>query len=196
VEQKTYIKIPNERVGVLVGPSGKTKRRIERTFKVNLKIDSETGDIEITLYPDQDDVSVIFIVQKLIKAIGRGFSPVRALTLIHDDYDLLIMDLEEYVGNSRNAQNRVKGRVIGKGGKSRELLEELTECLISIYGSTISIIGNYEMILVAKEAIEMLLNGAFHKTVWNHLYAYRRKMKKDRGGLWYEQPRRKENTLR
>lgn len=194
MEQKTYVKIPNERVGVLIGSSGKTKLRIERTFKVDLKIDSETGNIEVTLYPDQDDVSVIFIVQKVIKAIGRGFSPRRALTLIHDDYDLLIMELEDYVGKSRNAQNRVKGRIIGKSGKSRELLEELTECFISIYGSTISIIGTYEMLLAAKEAVELLLNGAFHKTVWNHLYAYRRKMKKDRGELWYEQPRSREKT--
>lgn len=189
MEQKTYLRIPEDRLGVLIGHDGMTKDRIETVFKVDLDIKSETGNIEITLKEDQNDVSVLFTVQKIIKAIGRGFSPRRAMTLMDEDYDLTIIDLEEWAGTSKNAQNRLKGRVIGKGGKSRALLEELTDCLVSVYGSTISIIGSFEMLPVAREAVEMLLNGAFHKTVWNHLYAYRRKMKKDRGELWYEQPR-------
>ena len=192
MEQKTYLRIPEDRLGALIGPSGKTKHRIETVFKVDLVIDSETGNIEIILNEDQDDVSVLFTVQKVIRAIGRGFSPRRAMTLIDADYDLIIIDLEEYAGSSKNAKSRLKGRIIGKGGKSRALLEELTECLISIYGSTIAIIGSFEMLPVAKEAVEMLLNGAFHKTVWNYLYAYRRKMRKERGELWYEQPRSRE----
>jgi ribosomal RNA assembly protein len=146
----------------------------------------------ITPQPDQTDVSVLFTVRNISQAIGRGFSPRRAMTLLNEDQDILILDLEEYVGTSRNALNRVKGRIIGKEGKSRALLEELTECLISVYGSTVAIIGSYEMLSVAKEAVEMLINGAFHKTVWNHLYAYRRKMKKERGELWYEPKRRRD----
>lgn len=192
MEQKTYLRIPRDRLGVLIGPSGKTKHRIESILKVELTIDSETGNVEMSLKEDQDDVSVLFTVQKIVKAIGRGFSPIRAMTLMDEDYDLIVMDLEDYVGGSKSAQERVKGRVIGKGGKSRALLEELTNCLVSIYGSTIAIIGNYEMLPVAIESVEMLLQGSFHKTVWNHLYAYRRKMKKERGELWYEQPRSRE----
>jgi ribosomal RNA assembly protein len=178
-------------VGVLIGPRGKNKKRIEMAFQVNLTVDSETGNVEITPQPNQSDVSVLFTVRDISQAIGRGFSPNRAMTLLNEDQDILILDLEEYVGTSKNALNRVKGRIIGNEGKSREILEELTECLISVYGSTISMIGNYEMLPVAKEAVEMLINGAFHKTVWNHLYAYRRRMKKERGELWYEPPRRR-----
>jgi ribosomal RNA assembly protein len=192
VEQKTYIRIPRDRVGVLIGPQGKNKKRLEATFQVNLTVDSETGNVVITPQPDQTDVSVLFTVRNISQAIGRGFSPRRAMTLLNEDQDILILDLEEYVGTSRNALNRIKGRIIGKEGKSRALLEELTECLISVYGGTVAIIGSYEMLSVAKEAVEMLINGAFHKTVWNHLYAYRRKMKKERGELWYEPKRRRD----
>jgi ribosomal RNA assembly protein len=194
VEQKTYIRIPRDRVGVLIGPQGRNKKRMEATFQVNLTVDSETGNVEITPQPDQTDVSVLFTVRNISQAIGRGFSPKRAMTLLNEDQDILILDLEEYVGTSRNALNRVKGRIIGKEGKSRALLEELTECLISVYGSTVAMIGSYEMLPVAREAVEMLINGAFHKTVWNHLYAYRRKMKKEKGELWYEPPRRRKRS--
>ena len=193
MEQKTFIRIPKERVGALIGPGGKTKKRIEATFQVDLTIDSETGNVDIRVKPDQPDVSVLFVVRNIVRGIGRGFSPKNALQLVNEDYDLVIMDLEEYVGRSKNAQNRVKGRIIGKEGKSRSMIEELTDCLVSVYGGTVGIIGPFDMIPVSKEAVEMLINGSFHKTVWNHLYAYRRKMKKEKGELWYEPARRREN---
>lgn len=192
MEQKTFIRIPRERIGALIGPKGKTKRRIEATFQVDLTIESESGNVDIRVKPDQSDVSVLFVVRNIVRAIGRGFSPTNALQLVNEDYDLIIMDLEEYVGRSKNSQNRVKGRIIGKGGKSRAMIEELTECLVSVYGGTVAIIGPYDMLPVSKEAVEMLINGSFHKTVWNHLYAYRRKMKKEKGELWYEPARRRE----
>jgi ribosomal RNA assembly protein len=66
------------------------------------------------------------------------------------------------------------------------MLEELTDCMISVYGGTVSIIGPIEKILITREAVLMLINGAFHKTVWNYLYAYRRKIRKERGELWYK----------
>jgi len=194
VEQKTFIRIPRDRVGALIGPHGSNKRRIEAAFQVNLTVDSDTGNVEITPQPEQTDVSVLFTVRNISQAIGRGFSPKRAMTLLNEDQELLVLDLEEYVGTNKNALNRIKGRIIGRGGKSRALLEELTECLISVYGSTVALIGSYEMLPVAREAVEMLIDGAFHKTVWNHLYAYRRKMKKEKRELWYEPPRRRDGS--
>ena len=192
MEQKTFIRIPGDRIGVLIGNNGKTRRQIESTFGVKITVESDSGGVEIKVNQDQPDVSVMFTVKNIVKAIGRGFSPKKALMLQDEDNDIMVIDLEEYVGTSKNAQKRVRGRIIGKEGKSRELMEELTECQVSVYGGTVALIGPYEMLQMAKEAVEMLLNGSFHKTVWNHLYAYRRKMRKEKGELWYEPVRRRE----
>ena len=191
MEQKTFIRIPGDRIGVLIGADGKTRRRIESAFGVKITVESESGGVTVKVNEDQPDVSVMFTVKNIVKAIGRGFSPNKAMTLQDEDNDLIVIDLEEFVGTSKNAQNRVRGRIIGKEGKSRVLLEELTDCLISVYGGTVAVIGPYEMLQMAKEAVEMLLNGSYHKTVWNHLYAYRRKMRKEKGELWYEPVRRR-----
>jgi ribosomal RNA assembly protein len=191
VSQKTYLKIPRDRVGALIGPKGNAKRRIERFFGVTLEIESESGSVEITPNPGNRDVTAIFTVRNVVKAIGRGFSPQRAEILSKEDYDLHIIDLKEYVGDSKNAIARVKGRIIGKNGRSRELIEEITETRISVYGGTVAYIGNPEGLEAAREAMMKLIKGSFHKTVWNYLYAWRRKMKKDRGELWYESPGQK-----
>ncbi len=188
MNQTTYLKIPRDRVGALIGPKGKAKKRIENSLGVDLTIDGDSGSVEIALKPETKDVSVIFTAQNIVRAIGRGFSPQRAEILAREDFDLHIIDLCDYVGESRNALARVRGRIIGKNGRSRALIEELTETRISVYGDTVSIIGSVESLGVAREAVMRLIKGAFHKTVWNFLYAYRRKMKKDRGELWYESP--------
>ncbi|NQT08931.1 RNA-processing protein, partial [Candidatus Bathyarchaeota archaeon] len=181
MSQRSYLKIPQDRIGVLIGPNGNAKRRIERFFKVTIEIESASGAVEIGVNPEQKDVTVLFTVANIVKAIGRGFNPRKAEALAKEDFDLNIIDLGDYVGNSKNALARVKGRIIGKDGKSRALLEELTETQISVYGHTVAYIGHVGNLQVAREAILMLLRGAFHKTVWNFLYAYRRKMKKDKG---------------
>lgn len=139
---------------------------------------------------------MLFTVSNIVKAIGRGFNPKKAIILRNENYDLSIIDLEDFVGKSTNAQDRVKGRIIGREGKSRLLIEELTETQISIYGSTVSIIGNIESLSAAKEAIMMLVRGSFHKTVWNYLYAYRRDLKKSKTEIWFDQTIKQHNRRR
>lgn len=191
MNQKSYVKIPRDRIGALIGPNGKSKRRIEERLGVEMIIDSDSGSVEITLNSNNEDPTVIFTIQNIVRAIGRGFSPTRAMILTREGYDLHIINLTDYVGESKNAVARVKGRIIGRGGRSRELIEELTETKISVYGDTVAYIGTPQNLEAAREAIMRLIKGSFHKTVWNFLYAWRRKMKKDRGELWYESPDQK-----
>ena len=195
MKQSTYLKVPLARVGVLIGPKGRAKKRIETVFSVSLTIDSESGSVEISLNPEAKDVSALFTVRNIVRAIGRGFNPRRAERLADEEFDLVIIDLIDYVGRSKNALARVKGRIIGRDGRSRELLEELTETMISVYGHTVAIIGRVGSFDMAREAVLMLVKGAFHKTVWNFLYAYRRKMKKKRAELW-EEPQEPRAELR
>ncbi len=43
--KRNYIRIPHDRVGVLIGPEGRVKSRIEKTFKVNRMHLAELGMI-------------------------------------------------------------------------------------------------------------------------------------------------------
>lgn len=87
------------------------------------------------------------------------------------------------MGKSSNAVRRMRGRVIGKDGRSRELIEELSEAYVSVYGNTIGIIGGSTELNIAKRAVEMLLDGSEHATVYSFLENSRTEIKKARSGF-------------
>ena len=180
-----FVKIPQERIGALIGPEGQVKAVIEKKLSVELQVESETGGVTITLLPTISDPTVLFRAKEIVNAIGRGFSPERAFRLLDDDEALLeIMDLRETLGRSQSDIKRLSGRVIGKNGKTRRLIEELTEASISVYGHTISVIGNPDQTEAAKEAILMLIRGSQHSTVYRFLHRKRRELKKKKMELW------------
>ncbi|UCE57220.1 MAG: RNA-processing protein [Candidatus Bathyarchaeota archaeon] len=180
-----FVKVPRERIGALVGPEGRVKENIEKKLEIGLRIDSQTGDIQITLTPTAKDPTVLLSAKEVVTAIGRGFSPEHAFRLLEDDETVLeVIDLREQVGRSQSDMKRLKGRVIGKEGKTRRIIEELTEANISVYGHTISIIGRMDQVYTAKEAVRMLIRGSLHRSVYRYLHRKRRELKKKKMELW------------
>lgn len=188
----TFLKIPKDRVGVLIGPEGNTKKGIESKFSVVLEIDSESGDVKITLAEKAEDPSMLFRVKDVITAIGRGFSPEHAFRLVRDDEAILdVIDLRLVFGRSESDIKRVKGRIIGMNGKTRKIIEELTDSNVAVYGHTVSIIGNIDQAQAAREAIQMLIDGSMHSTVYRFLHRKRRELKKKMLELWEKPPEEK-----
>jgi ribosomal RNA assembly protein len=164
-EEFTYdIKIPQERIAVLIGSEGSTKKEIEEATGCSLDI-SKDGDVEIR----GSDGMVLYTTKEIVKAIARGFNPKIALNLLKTDYALEIIDMKDIAGKSQNTMQRLKGRVIGKGGKSRVEMERLTETNIVVYGKTIGIIGESQQVTIAREAVAKLLQGSMHKSVYTFL---------------------------
>ena len=182
---KAYIRIPRDRIGALVGPDGSVKALIERKLSVDLDVDSEAGAIQITLPVTAEDPTVLFRAKEVVTAIGRGFAPDHAFRLLDDDEIVFdVIDLREIVGKSPSDLKRLKGRVIGKEGKTRKIIEELSEANISVYGHTIAIIGYPDQAAIAREAVSMLIRGSLHGTVYRFLHKKRRELKKQRLQLW------------
>ncbi len=164
-----YVKIPQKRIGALIGKNGEVKKSIEDSTKTYLAIDSEEGIVDISPRKDMEDPLGVWIANDIVKAVARGFNPDIAIKLVNDDMYLEIIQLPLLVGKSKNALARYKGRIIGKDGKTREIIMEMAEVDMAIYGKTVSLIGGIENIMVAKEAIEMIINGSRHKSVYSFL---------------------------
>ena len=176
------VKIPKERIGVLIGKNGDVKKRIEKELGVQVNI-SQDGEVTISSTEDTKDPLALWKGRDIVKAIGRGFNPEKALKLLSDDYVLEIIDISDYA-NTPNALRRLKGRVIGSGGKSRRYIEDLTDTYVSVYGKTVAILGEYEPVQVAKEAVYMILRGSSHSKMYRFLESHRRDIKRRSMELW------------
>ncbi len=176
------VRIPVDRIGVLIGKNGSTKARIERQTGVSIVIDSDEGEVEID-HTHAKDPSMSLAVANVITAIGRGFSPQKALKLLEDDYFLELFDIRDYVGKKREHIVRMRARVIGTHGKTRALIEELTGAHMSVYGNTVAVIGDSIQIDIARRAVDMLLSGSEHSAVYRFLEGRRAQLKIDGMGF-------------
>ena len=162
------IKIPEERVSILIGKNGQTKRRIEEKCGVRLTIRND--EIEIGGDPEN-----IFFAVDIVKAIGRGFAPRKAIQLAKEDYSLYVISLREALPTEK-AIERMKARIIGEKGKIKTEIESATESFVSVYGHTVAVIAKIDTIEYAKEAIYKIIEGAPHATVLSYLSKSRREI--------------------
>lgn len=168
------IRVPKERVAVIIGQKGSVKKALQEHAGIRMHIDSQEGLVTV----EGEDSIALYQARQVIKAIGRGFNPEIAQLLLRQDYVFEQIKLTDYATTSSSI-NRLKGRVIGLKGKSRENIEHLTGCFISIYGKTICIVGELSWADIAKRAVEKLLDGSMHKTVWKFLENQRRKLRSE-----------------
>ena len=106
-----YLKIPQNRVGALIGSNGNIKKSIEKATRTILEIDSNDGTVYISPREDMEDPLGVWNANHIVKAIARGFNPEVALKLVNDEIYLEIMKLPLYIGKSKNAQRDRKSVV-------------------------------------------------------------------------------------
>jgi ribosomal RNA assembly protein len=177
------VKVPLDRIGVIVGRNGKVRKRVEKLANVKIEVDSE-GIVTIRSPEDTEDPVLAWKARDMIRAMARGFSPKNALSLIADDMQLIVVSLRDVVGSSPNQMKRVAGRIIGENGRTRRVIEQTTETKISVYGKTVSIIGMSPGLDYARRALDMLIAGAPHSAVYSRLEKMRRAMNRQRAELW------------
>lgn len=170
------VKVPKERIAVLIGKKGETKTELEEALLVEINIDSKEGDVEIK---STESINLM-VANDVVKAIARGFNPDIAKKLASDEYFLEIITLNDY-SSQKNHHQRLKGRVIGREGRSRNLIEEYTGCYISVYGKTVSIIGKGDAVRIAHKAVDSLLTGSPHAYVYKWLEKERDNLFKSQG---------------
>jgi ribosomal RNA assembly protein len=170
-----HIKVPQDRIGAIIGVEGNVKKIIEEKTGVSLNVDSESG---VVIVESEGDAMKALKAAEVIKAIARGFSPEKALKLL-DSEDLIldVIDLSKFSDSPADLK-RVKGRIIGKNGKTREVIEQMSGARVSVYGKTISMIGDAEQLTTTRAAVDMLLDGAPHGAVYSYLEKRRRELKR------------------
>jgi ribosomal RNA assembly protein len=172
-----YLKLPMERVGALIGHSGETKKELEEKSGIKINIDSKTGDVSFDESSCADPLMVLK-VENIVNAISKGFSPEKAFLLFSDEADFFAFDLRDYAGKREAHIRRLKSRVIGSEGKTKKVLEDLTNSKVSVHGHTVSVISDVTRMNILKKSIDMLLTGSKHATVYRFVEAQMKELKR------------------
>ena len=180
-------RVPKDRIAVIIGAKGQTRRNLQEAAGCKeLTIDSTSGDIVVEWgEPGSYDPVKAFKLPDVIKAVGRGMAPNRAIQLLQDDWFFEMVDLRDHVGKRSNQQRRIRARIIGSEGKIRKMIEQHTNTEISIYKSTVVLVGDGSGLSSARQAIEMLASGSEHGTVIKHLERERRKSRLESRSIDY-----------
>lgn len=119
-----------------------------------LELEGEAGDV--------------WAAKQALLAMNLGFPAPKAFKLFNDNYFIEVLNLKLLVRNERAIQ-RYKGRVIGLHGKGKATLEELSGAWLAVSDEDVAIVGEFEELQDAKEAVVRLLEGATHASVFAFL---------------------------
>lgn len=148
---------------LIVEKNGKiAKNRIELEKNLGIKIKINGKEITIDGKPEDE-----YYAEKIIDALSLGFPLQVALLIKDDDYAFEVINIKEFT--KRKDLERIRARIIGSGGKTLKVLEDLTKCDFQVKENNVGIIGDAEYIKNAEDAVMSLIRGAKHAKVYNYL---------------------------
>jgi len=143
------------------------KNKIERELRVRITNQGRNVFIE-------GDAENEYLCLRMIEAINLGFSLEQALTLKNEETILHILNIRDVT--RRKDLERIRARLIGSQGKTRENMENLSDCMISVHDNWVGIIGEVGCIDEAIISIKLIIQGSKQGNV----YARLEKKKKER----------------
>ena len=161
------IVVPQDRIAVVIGKKGVTKRDIEERTGVKLEVDTKSGEVRVTRFPEGDQLSAI-AARNIVMAVACGFSPQKAFKLLSPNVYLEVLDLTEYAGSAKDL-TRLKSRIIGRDGRVRTYISTRTGVDLVIGEKIVGVMGTPDGVNIAIEAIGMILRGSMHTAVFRFL---------------------------
>lgn len=177
---RIYLRVRPERLGVLIGEGGKSLKELENKTQTVISVDSVNSNVVIEAATPKTPADMLLRAADFIKAVDSGFNPEKAWRLLDEDAILVLINLKDVIGDAPNHLYRVKSRIIGEEGRVRTNIEQLTGASISVYDDVVAIIGDYEGAYLAREAVEMIIQGREHSTVYRYLNKKARELKRKR----------------
>jgi ribosomal RNA assembly protein len=144
---------------------------IERYAYSTIQIDEAAGSLIIK---GKDNKSDVLKVRDFVIALDNCVDENIAKEILKKDLMLYLIDLKDIV--SKDEVKRIMARIIGEGGKIKAKISEITGCHITINDSRILLIGNFDEVEYAKQAIQIIVDGS----PFARLFKYLDKVKREK----------------
>lgn len=143
----------------------RARKELEKKLKVEIKIQGRRITVNSKKTLDEYEAS------QVLEAINFGFSAKKALLIKEQGMLLRIINIKDFT-RKKNLKE-VRARIIGKQGKTKKTIENISDCPLILRDNEMGIIGYPESIEELIGGITRLIRG----TKQSNTYRYLEKMK-------------------
>lgn len=105
--------------------------------------------------------------QQILEAFDFGFELKDALQLTNENFIFRKLNIKDFT--RRKDLNEVRGRIIGKEGKTKRTIENISDVAVVVHEKEIGIIGYADSIEEATQGITNLIRGSKQGNVYGFL---------------------------
>lgn len=139
-------------------------KREQRTLEQQLRVKMTIAGRKVTVEGNALDE---YIALSILEALAFGFTLKQALSL--KDEETLFRKIHIRDFTRRKNLKDVRSRLIGREGKTRRTIEEISNCEVIIGESEVGIIGSAESIDAATQAAINIIKGSKQANAYKYL---------------------------
>lgn len=143
---------------------------VTQTLKLDMRMNIKTRKVEIKTTADQMNTDVLQKAADFVHAFILGFDVQDAVALLRmDELYVECFEVKDVKTLRGEHLSRCIGRMAGKNGKTKFAIENATKTRIVIADTRIHILGAFQNIKVARDAICSLILGSPASKVYSKL---------------------------
>lgn len=143
---------------------------VTENMKLDMRMNLKAKKVELKTNPDTPDSGNVQKAADFIQAFILGFDVADAIALLRlDDLYVEVFEVKDVKTLRGEHLSRCIGRLAGKNGKTKFTIENATKTRIVIADTRIHILGSYQNIWVARDALCGLIMGSPPGKVYSKL---------------------------
>ena len=155
------VQVPQHRFTPLKEKWMELYKPVTEQMKVDMRMNLKTRKVELRTTQETEDDSALQKCADFIHSFVLGFDITDGIALLRlDDLYIECFQVKDVKTLKGEHLSRCIGRLAGKGGKTRFTIENATRTRIVIADTNIRILGSFQNIKVARDAICGLILGS------------------------------------
>ncbi|EXJ79026.1 pre-rRNA-processing protein PNO1 [Capronia epimyces CBS 606.96] len=176
--QSRKVPIPPHRMSPLKTNWPKIYPPLVEHLKLQVRMNIKSKAVELRTSKFTTDAGALQKGEDFVKAFTLGFDVDDAIALLRlDDLYIETFEVKDVKTLQGDHLGRAIGRIAGKDGKTKFAIENTTKTRVVLADSKIHILGGFQNIRIAREAVVSLILGAPPGKVYGNLRTVASRMK-------------------
>lgn len=176
--QSRKVPIPPHRMSPLKASWPKIYPPLVEHLKLQVRMNTKSKAVELRTSKFTTDSGALQKGEDFVKAFTLGFDVDDAIALLRlDDLYIETFEIKDVKTLQGEHLGRAIGRIAGKDGKTKFAIENTSKTRVVLADSKIHILGGFQNIRIAREAVVSLILGAPPGKVYGNLRTVASRMK-------------------